>query len=623
MEPGFTPVSIPAQSLTHVTPSQTNLAALLTSLPEDFDVKHEDVDATQARLPAAKSNTQQQPTNEQRILSLLRHSLLPFSDRLDPFAALPVALDRFQEHLVTFYLLHYPKVTYGLSPLLSPHPVATNFSIALTTPACFHVALARSALYRLSLSKYAGDAEKKSLELAMMRHKGEAIKQVRLLNSRPASAARKDDLIASMISLGTLDRRTGDASTSGMHYKAVRRMLKASGGPLAVQSLLLSRVMVFFECIYGTSPESYIWDHPEDLKGLTFQFNNWLTETYESWVHISKHHDILGPEWTGKGRQRFYLKAGTPLHTILTRSPIPPNTNTTNADDTQPTSLQRLELMTQLTCLLTLTKLYLDHLATQRYAKLTLAIIDLERSIANLCPRIPIDTKSKDGGGSYSDSDSDHSRPPPSGAVSKAGGQPPCYGSNTSRTRSHRHPETTKEDSHGTPSDASTPSTPFPQFTYLTSQTNASNIMWTLHITDPSREHTRRIWATASYAWVAKHLSFNVQEGLKGWLVRFLCGESVFADGEVEKECTSTGKVGCSVRDEVGIQEQGIDGGATTESRGGKRGGEEVVEAKIEAKMTDRPDLPKLTQKTETTTEKRRFREKPFTLDAWAFSYAS
>jgi hypothetical protein len=45
-------------------------------------------------------------TPDQKILALLQQSLLPFSDRLDPFAALPVNLDRFEEHLVSFYLLY-------------------------------------------------------------------------------------------------------------------------------------------------------------------------------------------------------------------------------------------------------------------------------------------------------------------------------------------------------------------------------------------------------------------------------------------------------------------------------------------------------------------------------------
>ena len=161
-----------------------------------------------AQRPQTEAKEKDQPrgkafkhlTPEEKLLEIVRQSVRPFSDRLDPFAALPVNLDRFQEHLISFYLLYYPKATYGFSPRLRPHPVASNFSIALTTPACFQVIMARSALYRISLNKYATDAEKQSLELAIMRHKGEALRMVRALSIK-ASPKRKDDLLASIISL--------------------------------------------------------------------------------------------------------------------------------------------------------------------------------------------------------------------------------------------------------------------------------------------------------------------------------------------------------------------------------------------------------------------------------------
>src|SRR5580704_8395176 len=108
----------------------------------------------------------------------IRQNLLPCSDKFDPFAALPTNLNRFQEHLISFYLFHYPHATYGFSPRLKPHPVASNFKIALTTPACFQTILARAALYRGSLKTYGSDREKKALELAMLRHKVEAIRLV-------------------------------------------------------------------------------------------------------------------------------------------------------------------------------------------------------------------------------------------------------------------------------------------------------------------------------------------------------------------------------------------------------------------------------------------------------------
>ncbi|KIX99103.1 uncharacterized protein Z520_05564 [Fonsecaea multimorphosa CBS 102226] len=295
-------------------------------------------------------------TREEKLLAIVRHSVRPFSDRLDPFAALPVNLDRFQEHLISFYLLYYPKATYGFSPRLRPHPVASNFSIALTTPACFQVIMARSALYRIGLNKYATDTEKRSLELAVMRHKGEALKMVRQLSTR-SNPNRKDDLLASIISLGTFDRRSGSQEAAGMHYQAVRKILKTTGGPLAVNSVLLSRVMCFFECIYGTSPESYIWDN-SDLKRLVRSLNAFLEKLWEFWQSLSTISALTAPtpreDDAEAGERRihsFDLQEGSTLLGLVSRQPPP------DAELTQP---RRLELIFQLTCLLTLAMITMD-----------------------------------------------------------------------------------------------------------------------------------------------------------------------------------------------------------------------------------------------------------------------
>ena len=589
------------------------------------------------RQSAASTNLE--PTNEQKILQLLRYSLLPFSDRLDPFAALPVTLDRFQEHLVTFYLLYYPKVTYGFSPHLRPHPVATNFSIALTTPACFQVALARSALYRLSLGKYAGVAEKKSLEVAMVSHKGEALKHVRQLNAKPLSPARKDDLIASIISLGTLDRRTGASNTAGMHYMAVRRILKATGGPLAVRSLLLSRVMVFFECIYGTSPDSYIWDS-SDLKGLTSEFNTFLAKVWELWKPLSTMDHLAPPRRKPSSDSRasssrpqeatslssttdplsFYLAPDTPLHIILTRSPIP-----STSTSAEPTPLQRLEQVNQLVCLITIASLFLDHLSSSNFASLTMAMVELNRTIIGLCPKKHSQEPQKQEQ-AHRRSSSTNLDPTPalsSTSTSSASTTKPSispYTSNTSRARAPLSRPTSGGDSFGTPprplSSFANPEPPDPNSipaprplapgpaptasstadpkpvppqpfrpSIDATTVNASNVMWTLHISDHSAQHTRRIWSCAAYAWVTKYLSYNMQSSLKEWLVRFLEGQSVFEEGEGKEE------------DEIGEgKAEGVEAEGTGEDKGKEKEKEEV---------------------------KPRMKEKPFKLDAFAFSYAS
>ncbi|KIX01522.1 uncharacterized protein Z518_09248 [Rhinocladiella mackenziei CBS 650.93] len=325
---------------------------LATAEPEDKEVKEQaDDPPRQADRPPQKKWRDLSP--EQKILEIVRHSIRPFSDRLDPFAALPVNLDRMQEHLVSFYLLYYPKATYGFSPRLRPHPVASNFSIALNTPACFQVILARSALYRISLNKYASDREKSALELAVMRHKGEALKLVRVLSTK-LSPKRKDDLLASIISLGTFERRTGSSDNAGMHYSAVRRILKSTGGPLKVNSVLLSRVMCFFECIYGTSPESYIWDE-SDLKRLLNSLNNFLFKLWEFWQSLSTISVLTSRSIEGRRTipiHSFGLQPGSALLLVVERRPSP------MAEITQ---LRRLELIFQVTCLLTLAIITIDH----------------------------------------------------------------------------------------------------------------------------------------------------------------------------------------------------------------------------------------------------------------------
>lgn len=288
----------------------------------------------------------------------LRQNLLPCSDKLDPFASLPINVNRFQEQLINFYLFQYPHATYGFNPSLKPHPVATNFSIALTTPACFQTILSRAALYRGSLKTYGSDKEKKALELAMLRHKVEAIRLVHgtsVQYNQSKEPKLKDDLLASVMALGNLDRRSGSAESADMHYTAIRRLLKATGGPLAIKNPMLNRVSVFFECIYGTSPQSYIWEK-DDFAGLLAGTNDFLRQ-------IRKVSDEPSATDKGKGKLEaespastfpgaFCLRQETALYICLSKGPN---------DSSNLTRQDRLELIWQLTCLLMLAALVVDY----------------------------------------------------------------------------------------------------------------------------------------------------------------------------------------------------------------------------------------------------------------------
>lgn len=507
-------------------------------------------------------------TSDQKILSLLRQSILPFSDRLDPFAALPVRLDRLQEHLVSFYLLHYPKVTYGFSPRLRPHPVATNFSIALTTPACFQVILARSALYRLSLSKYVGEKQKKALEVVMMRHKGEALRLIRVLSAK-SSPTRKDDLIASIISLGTLDRRTGSNDTAGMHFMAVRRILKATGGPLAVNSLLLSRVMVFFECIYGTSQESYIWDE-SDLNHLLPELNAFLAKIWALWKQRSAVAKFRGT--SRSGRSQPYLQPGSDLHAILSRNPGPVE----SSEETPVLPQNRLEMMSQLTSLLTLAAIILD------YENLPASA----RPSTFTAPSAARFSSSSSTLSSYL-SGSVHTevaRKPPATSRSsttmmasiysntEAGSKPrrrsiaprnPSLRPLQPRPRTTSKPPTPPSFSHHDTTSTSdsyfpstTPHTNVALHTYLTTLHNqiaslslltqpTNNVMWTIQMQDHSTPHNVRVWKVAGFVWLLKRVNWQVQREIAGWVSRFLGGEGVFEGSDDEGgEYGGTGREG-------------------------------------------------------------------------------
>ena len=209
------------------------------------------------------------------------------SDNLDPFSSLPSDLTRSDEHLISFYLQAYPQMTYGLSSKLKPHPVNTNFSIALNTPACFQVILARAALYRLNAGSPSSINDRKQLEESHVSHKGNAIRIIReTVDSSTGTTPKSDsvkkteDLIASIISLGTLDKRTGNDLTAATHFQAVRTIIRHKGGPVYIQNMALSRVMCHFESIYGSPSLSYVWDREHHLKPLLEDTNRFFGQLF-------------------------------------------------------------------------------------------------------------------------------------------------------------------------------------------------------------------------------------------------------------------------------------------------------------------------------------------------------
>ena len=82
--------------------------------------------------PRKKPMSREENQAISRRLELLSvGKLTKCSNKLDPFATLPISLNKFQEGLLRWYLFRYPFAQYGFNPHLFPHPVHTNFRISL------------------------------------------------------------------------------------------------------------------------------------------------------------------------------------------------------------------------------------------------------------------------------------------------------------------------------------------------------------------------------------------------------------------------------------------------------------------------------------------------------------
>jgi hypothetical protein len=271
--------------------------------------------------------------NQSQQVALLQR-LLPrdVTSKLEPFDAMPIGLDHFAEGLVSFYLLHYPAATYKFNQKLNPHPVYTNFAIAMNAPACFQVILARSALYKKSAGQYGTSLERAELDTAIVEHKTHAIHRIRQLSEvkDDAGPGSKDELVASIISLGTFEMRLGSTDSGDVHYSAVRRLLKSIGGPMNIGDLRLKRVMCFFESIYGTPRNSYIWERG-DFSGILKRFNDYLREMWEMWRERDGEMEEINT------RARVEENAEFPFPTPTSRVPLDTSVKTGHVSKRKPT----------------------------------------------------------------------------------------------------------------------------------------------------------------------------------------------------------------------------------------------------------------------------------------------
>ena len=223
----------------------------------------------------------------------------------------------------------------------------TDFSLCRFSPACFQVILARSAMTQVHLHTYDSEHEKKALEQAIFKFKGDAIQALQNLSNeynKSMDKTTKDNLLASIMSLGNLDRRAGSSESANMHYAAIRGILKSTGGPLAVGDPALRRVSLFFECMYGTNPQSYVYD-ASDFSNLLEGFNKLLAMAFAiSSSHVRSDEETVDDDG-------FYIGTDTKLYGMLSKTP---------PDLFSIAQQYQLELVWQLTCALLLAAIVVD-----------------------------------------------------------------------------------------------------------------------------------------------------------------------------------------------------------------------------------------------------------------------
>jgi hypothetical protein len=496
------------------------------------------------------------------------------SDKLEPFEAMPVPLDRFAEALVSFYLLQYPKATYVFNQNLNPHPVYTNFAIAMNAPACFQVILARSALYKMSAGQYGTMLEKAELETAVVEHKTNAIQRIRLLSASKVND--KDELVASIIALGTLDMRMGLTTSADVHYLAVRRLLKGIGGPMFIRDIRLKRVMCFFECIYGTVRNSYIWERA-DFGEILERFNTYLADIRETWKARSGTPDSTTTAETSQGYPLPETKPPVPMPgkwstrmpsgphspyfgiqplpevvpqpkvsppkvtvsepepaaldrnrgvSVSKQPKVPPSKNSAKRTTRQDARLPAKERARQLE------KLKGKQNAMQVIEKSPAT--EVHKEIEMLPPAIPVEKPA---------------RPVPRADRCS-------YWKMSPDTALHRRLSLWTE----LPEEKKTPAliwdlaclfclsaimadyadrdekslaaymsrlSKIVHDANLHVSENNSNMMWLIQTNDSRDEHSRRMWEVAAFTWVCKHLNVNVKRRLREWLFSYLMGEEL------------------------------------------------------------------------------------------------
>jgi hypothetical protein len=116
--------------------------------------------------------------------------------------------------------------------------------------------------------------------------------------------------------------------------------------------------MCFFECIYGTSPESYIWE-TSDLQRLVHSLNVFLKQLREQWKRLSDNNTDSEAERSERKEKQVRTKP-KPFRGLQPESMLLEAVDRRPPAEAELNEQTKLEMVFQLTCCLTLVMIVMD-----------------------------------------------------------------------------------------------------------------------------------------------------------------------------------------------------------------------------------------------------------------------
>lgn len=182
---------------------------------------------------------------------------------VDPFGQLPVEIDEVTNQLLHFYGQDmYWQTAYALANSIKPSIKGSWEYQTSLSRTHFHILMARSALHQLRLNKNIPAAKQKDLEIAALKHQGNALAVLRKQVERGPQADR-EEILTSTISLATFEQRYGDREKSYVHFKVARDIIKQLGFRKGLHDRLREEQALWFEGIYKDPQASFVWSRED------------------------------------------------------------------------------------------------------------------------------------------------------------------------------------------------------------------------------------------------------------------------------------------------------------------------------------------------------------------------